>query len=653
MTRLRVPEQPLLLAVRLGVLLLVLTPLVVAPAIVYPFAVGKAVWSRSVIEIAFALWVALAAAHPAWRPPRSRLLLLLAAGLGVSALSACFGVSAQRSLWSTYLRMQGVLDQAHWFAAAVVAASVFRRPRDLRALLGFHLGVGLLVALIAVARSAGLEPPLFGWIPEPRAPRIAATLGNPTFLGAYLLVNVVLALGFLARSLMPAPPPAPAGPLYPGGSRRKRRRRGGTPRAAAAAGPPSVWPGRVFHGLCVLSGLWALSLSGSMAALAGLIAASGALVLAYALLARTPRVRLAARAGAGLLAAGAAAAAFLLLAAPSLAPSFDNPLLRRASDPQTIERTMGRRFASLEAGLKGFADRPVLGWGPANYMAPFGRHVGAAAADLPTNDHAHNMLIEEAATKGVAGLAAYLAIWALTFTAILRAARAAEPREQAFALFTGAALLGQLVQSQALFGTASSALQYTLLLAVAICLETSTRLPDRGPRLPAAVAGLFRGRAARAGLAVAAVALCGAGLASNRAIHAGAAALYRAETSGPARFMDELQQAVDAFGPLANGPRRILFENLAPNWRVLHAGLPAEAARLLAWADREAAEALEAEPLNWEIHQSLARLYRAVAASDPGYAGRAEHHFRRALELAPGRDPLAPPPRPPRGGAAR
>ena len=114
MTRLRIPEQPLLLAVRLGVLLLVLTPLVVAPGIVYPFSVGKAVWSRSVIEIAFALWAVLAAAHPAWRPPRSRLLLLLAAGLGVALLSACFGVSLQRSLWSTYLRMQGVLDQAHW-----------------------------------------------------------------------------------------------------------------------------------------------------------------------------------------------------------------------------------------------------------------------------------------------------------------------------------------------------------------------------------------------------------------------------------------------------------------------------------------------------------------------------------------------------------
>ena len=183
---------------------------------------------------------------------------------------------------------------------------------------------------------------------------------------------------------MPAPPPAPAGPLYPGGSRRKQRRGRGKPRAAAAA-------------------------------------------------------------------------AFLLLAAPSLAPSFDNPLLRRASDPQTIERTMGRRFASWEAGLKGFAERPVLGWGPANYMAPFGRHAGAGGADLPTNDHARNMLVEEAATKGVAGLAAHLAIWALTFTVILRAARAAEPREQAFVISPSSGQIRVLAD-----GTASDTIAVTI-----------------------------------------------------------------------------------------------------------------------------------------------------------------------------------------------
>ena len=653
MTSPPVPERPLLFAVRLGVGLLLLTPLVVAPGIVYSFSVGKAVWSRSVIEIVFALWAVLAAAHPAWRPPRSRLLALLAAGLGVAALSAAFGVSVQRSLWSTYLRMQGVVDQAHWLAAAVVAASVFRQPRDLRGLLGANQAVGLLVALIAIAGASGLEAPLFGRLPEPFRPRIAGTLGNPTYLGAYLLVIVVTGLGFLVRSLSAAAPArtAPRGPRRNTrrNARRKQRRGGPGP---SAAGSSSLGPGAIFHGLCVLAGLWALSLSGSIAALVGLIAALGALAPAYAWLAWTRRVRLAAGAVTGLLAAGAAAA-LVPFAAPSLTPSFDNPLLRRATDPQTIERTMGRRLGSWEAGVEGFADRPLLGWGPANYMAPFGRHVDAAHADLPTNDHAHNMLIEVAATKGLAGLAAYLAIWALTFAVVLGAARRSPPPEQAFALFTGAALLGQLVQSQALFGTASSSLHYTLLLAAAVFLETSARPADAGPRLPAAVTGLFRGRTARAGLVAVAVALCAAGLAANRAIHGAAAALYRAETSGPARFMDGLREAVDAFGPLANGPRRILFENLGNNWRVLHAGRPAEAARLLAWADREAAAALRAEPVNWEIHQSLARLYRAVAANDPDYAGRGERHYRRALELAPGRDPLAPPPRPRRGGAGR
>ncbi len=54
---------------------------------VFPFIVGKALWSRALIEIAFA-------------PPRSWLLVLPGAGLGVSLLAAWLGVSPQRSLWS-------------------------------------------------------------------------------------------------------------------------------------------------------------------------------------------------------------------------------------------------------------------------------------------------------------------------------------------------------------------------------------------------------------------------------------------------------------------------------------------------------------------------------------------------------------------------
>ena len=50
--------------------------------------------------------------------------MLLAADLGVSLLSAAAGVSLQRSLWSTYGRMQGTIDQARWFALALLAANL-------------------------------------------------------------------------------------------------------------------------------------------------------------------------------------------------------------------------------------------------------------------------------------------------------------------------------------------------------------------------------------------------------------------------------------------------------------------------------------------------------------------------------------------------
>ena len=160
--------------------------------------------------------------------------------------------------------------------------------------------------------------------------------------------------------------------------------------------------------------------------------------------------------------------------------------------------------------------------------------------------------------------------------------------------------------------------------------------------------GAGAGAAGRAAAVAAAVALAGASVASSRAAHEGAAALYRAETAGP--FMAELARSIKAFAPMAAYPRTLLFENVGANWPVLHARHRAEARRLLAWCDREAPRAEAAEPENWQVHHALARLYTAVAATTPGYAQRAAHHVRRAREVAPNLDPMRPNEPPPRRG---
>ena len=72
-------ERGLRAGVHGGLALALLTPLVWAPETYYPFAVGKALWARSVIAVTFALWALLAVRWPRYRPPRSAILAALAA----------------------------------------------------------------------------------------------------------------------------------------------------------------------------------------------------------------------------------------------------------------------------------------------------------------------------------------------------------------------------------------------------------------------------------------------------------------------------------------------------------------------------------------------------------------------------------------------
>ena len=614
-----------------GLALVLLTPLVWAPETYHPFAVGKAVYARSVIAVTFALWALLALRWPRYRPPPSAILGALAASLAVAALSAWLGASPQRSLWSTYTRMDGLVGTAHWFALALVLAGTLRGAAAWRRLLDANLAVGLAAAIVAVARFHVPEAAVFtGWPGEERYPRISATTGNPTFLGAYMQMIALLAAGRLAQSWCAAPGRAPK--------------------------PASPWPGRLLRGATVVCAVYALALSGSMGALAGLGAGATVAAALYAWLGSSPPARRLGRLGLGAVAAVAAVFALVLgLRSAGLAggdeyrPEAGGVLLQRATSAERIAGTLGLRLRNWDSGLRAFAERPLLGWGTGNYFVGSARHIAAGAEGNRVRDHAHNMAIEEAATKGVAGLAAYLLLWGVTGAAVVRGARAAGPRGQAAAIFAGAALAGWFVQSQTLFYSPSTWLQHMLLLGFFVHLEGASgrarriRVPARW-RTALAAFGRRAGRAAlpaRATLAAAALALAGASLAANHAAHAGAAAIYRAEFSG--EFLEDLERSMRAFEPLANGPRAMLFNNVAANWPVLVAHDKALAERLLGWTQAEAAAALAAEPRSWVLHHALARLYGAFATTEAGFEARAQAHLERSLELAPNLDPLERP----------
>ena len=460
----RVAERPLRLAVFAGLGLILLTPFVITPGTIFPFVVGKALWSRSLIEAVVALWAVLALADPAYRPPRSWVLVALAAGLAVSLLAAAFGVSLQHSLWSSYERMQGLVDGAHWVAFAVVLAAVLRSAAAWRALLSASACAGTAMACLVIARHWQLEVPFYGTAPEPYLPRMGGPLGNPTFLGAYLLTNLMLALGLAARAW---------------------RRAGGLLWTAAAA-----------------LQLWGLALAGSVGAFAGLGAGLGFAALAGAVLARG-RARWAG--AAVLVALGASALALgLRFVDPgrAAAPGIDLPAVRYVAGVNLHRPSVQSRLAAWEAGLEGFAERPALGWGPENFATVFGRFASGYGAVAEPHDQAHGKLVEVAATAGAAGLAAWFALWALAFASVWRAASRTDAGERALAVCVGAALSGHVVQSQFLFDTAAGSLQCMVLLGFAAGREAAAFGQARRPRLPRGCRGAGRGsfgRGARAG----------------------------------------------------------------------------------------------------------------------------------------------------------
>ena len=403
-------EKPLANAIRVALALVLAAPLIVMadplPSTIFPYVVGKAVYTRLLIELAFGLWLVLLLWHPSYRLPRSRLLWVLGIYVAVVLVASFTGVSLQRSLWSTYERMQGWVGLLHYAAFSVMLASVFRTFRSWYITLNVNLLVGLALGLLGVSQMAGLG--LLAYLVD--APRISITLGNATYVGAYMLVNALIASAFLAHSLA-SPKARPADAL-----RRVDRRRRRRDRLRAESQGPS-WASldtlmRVFWVAVILLDLLMMYQSGTRGAIVGLAAGLGLFVLAYVLWGKLRPVRIA---SASLAVAGAVlVVAFLLVRdTPAFESVAESSLtLRRLASLGPADRSVRSRWTSTQMGLQAFADRPVLGWGPENYTVAYDSRLteqGAVDSSLLTFDQAHNRVIEEMVTTGALGLAAYLA----------------------------------------------------------------------------------------------------------------------------------------------------------------------------------------------------------------------------------------------------
>ena len=623
--------------------MVLLTPLVVStpplPTTYFPFIVGKALYARTMTEIALGIWVVLTLRYPRHRPPTSPLLVIFAAYVVITLLSSVFGVSPQRSIWSTYERMQGFVDITHWFAFILVMTSVFRTWADWRMLLTANVSISVFMALLGLGEQSGI------WTLTPAITqvRLIITLGNPTYVGGYMLVNALIASGFLGYSLLnrSTTPPSQA--------RRKRRRRAnGRDLRRWRVSTEAVW--RLFWVAAIVLNVSVLYLSGTRGALIGLGGGVLALTTGYILWGSLRYLR---RLSMALVLSLAGLILVLGLvrntsAFASIAGS--NTMLSRIALLGPNDASLRGHINTWVIGLQAFLDRPLLGWGPENFTIAHDRYLTAeiVAQAVVSFDQAHNKPIEELTTKGAVGLAGYMAIWLYMLWVIAQRVRRQEPQDQIFTLFLGGALAGYFVQNLFLFDTPGTVPQFYLLVGYAIYLDStpsgialqaseSQRTGQESRDRTARASVFVRSSAAYAGASVVAGAVViMAVIVFNASPYLASRAIIDALNPflpWEQRF-DHFERSFTISPQLANYPRVELFTRLANAWDDL---TDEEVSRALSIVEREGAAGTAAEPEEWRLQLYLGRVYQIARSWNPEYLGRARRLVERSGELAPER----------------
>ncbi len=138
-----------------GIFLVPFIPLIITPALFFPFITGKNFAFRIITEILLALWLILLFKDASYRPKKSWLLVSIAAFVSVIALADIFGENFSKSFWSNYERMEGLVTHLHLLAYFLVLSSVLITEKLWTRFFQTSLAVSLVMAGYGFLQLAG------------------------------------------------------------------------------------------------------------------------------------------------------------------------------------------------------------------------------------------------------------------------------------------------------------------------------------------------------------------------------------------------------------------------------------------------------------------------------------------------------------------
>ncbi|MEK7478395.1 MAG: O-antigen ligase family protein [Patescibacteria group bacterium] len=351
-------------------------PLYIATGLFFPFITGKAFVFRVIIELAFVLWAVLAFFYKEYRPQKNVLFYSLAVFVGIVLLATIFGINPLRSFWSNFERMEGFITYLHLFAYFLVLGNMFKKT-DWFIFFNLFVIVGWLENIYALLQKFGKIASIQGGF------RVDGTIGNPAYLAAYL----IFILGFAILLFADA---------------------------------KKLWA-KIYYAVSALFTASIIYFTASRGPTLGIL---GAVILAFIIYLLVNNVRhcepkvkqsqeqkdyrkiiLALLVSIVLVGGG-------LWIAKDTSFVQGSPVLSRLTSLSFTERTITSRFSVWQMSFEAFKERPILGWGPENYVVVFSKYYTPEMwRQEPWFDRSHNIIFDWLINAGLLGLLSYLFIF--------------------------------------------------------------------------------------------------------------------------------------------------------------------------------------------------------------------------------------------------
>ncbi|GIW68446.1 MAG: hypothetical protein KatS3mg099_394 [Candidatus Parcubacteria bacterium] len=336
-----------------------------------PTSQAKISLFRILVDIAAACWLLLALVDARYRPRWSIPLIVFGVLVVWMAVADAMAPNAFKAFFSNFERMEGWIGLAHTFLFFVVLVgfvqgeSVRDRQKDWWWIF-WHISMA-----VSVVVALGAIGDYLNYLKGARSdPRVFSTLGNATYLAAYALFHIFIALFYLVR---------------------ERR-----------------WGWRAAYLGFIALQLFALYHTATRGAILGLLGGLGLMSLLWAVGGRSRALRasaLAVLAGAVLVVGGV----WLARESPWVRES---PVLQRFATISLSEGTVAARFMIWRMALEGARERPLFGWGQEGFNSVFNKYYNPKMYNQEQwFDRAHNVFLDWLIAGGIPAFVLYLLLY--------------------------------------------------------------------------------------------------------------------------------------------------------------------------------------------------------------------------------------------------